>query len=116
MRRLRERRAAALLPIDGEPPRPRDELLLPAVQETLTALTLEDSDQAAAQLARRYADTIDKARDPAWAYRWLGPLLLASLESLKATPMARKAEKPQPRRPSALDDLRAVHARQFGRP
>ncbi len=108
MRRLRERRAAGLLPIDGEPPRPADELLLPAVEETLGALELTEADQAAAQIARRYAKVIDEARDPAYAYRWLGPLLLASLEALRATPMSRPAVKPGPAGPSRLDQLRAA--------
>ena len=108
MRRLRERRAAALTPIDGDPPRPDDDLLLPAVEESITALELGEDGQAAAQLARQYARVIDRASDQAWALRWIGPLLMASLESLRATPMSRKGEvKPGERRPSQLDQLRA---------
>jgi hypothetical protein len=108
MRRLRERRAAGLLPVDGEPPRPEDERLLPAVEETLAALELGEGDRAAAQLARRYAQVIDEARDQAWAYRWIGPLLLSSLEALRATPMSRREAKPVDRQPSQLDRLRAA--------
>jgi hypothetical protein len=110
MRRLRERRAAGLLPADGEPPRPADELLAPAVAETFAALELGEGDQAAALLARRYAAVIDQAQNPAYALRWLGPLLLASLESLQATPMSRRAVRPVDRQPSQLDRLRVVHA------
>ena len=105
---MRERRATGLLPIDGEPPRPVDERLLPAVEETLGALELDGSDQAAAQLARRYAKVIDEARDQAWVYRWIGPLLLQVLTELKATPMSRKAAKPVATGPSRLDALRAA--------
>jgi hypothetical protein len=65
MRRLRERRAAGLLPIDGEPPRPPDELLVPAVEVTVASLQLGPEDAGAVQLARVYARVIDQARDPA---------------------------------------------------
>ena len=41
-------------------------------------------------MARRYAQIIDRGRDPAWCLRWLGPLLLASLTELQATPLSRK--------------------------
>ena len=112
MRRLRERRAAALLPIDGQAPRPADELLSPAIAETLAALDLKPEDAAAAQLARRYAAAIDAARDPAWAARWLSPLLLDALCALGATPASRhaltKGQRQAPAGPSRLDQLRAV--------
>jgi hypothetical protein len=111
MRRLRERRAAALLPIDGQPPLPPGEQLLPAVEATLKVLELGEADAGAAQLARRYADTIDKAANQAWALRWIGPLLLASLEGLQATPMSRPAPKPCPGAPSRLDQVRASRPR-----
>jgi hypothetical protein len=111
MRRLRERRAAGLVPIDGEPPRPVDELLAPVVEETLAALELGEDGQAAAALARSYARVIDGARDQAWALRWIGPHMLAALEALQATPMSRRAAKPADRRPSQLDQLRAVRRR-----
>ena len=90
MRRLRERRAAALLPIDGQAPRNAADLLAPAVEATLQALELGPADAAAAQLARRYARAIDQARDPAWAARWLAPPLLDALVQLGATPAARR--------------------------
>ncbi len=105
MRRLRERRVAALTPADGEPPRPAQ--MSEAVAATLEALGLEESDAAAAELARRYAAVLDSARDPAWAYRWVGPLLLACLAELEATPSTRKAKPPVPGE-SQLDRLRAA--------
>jgi len=106
-RRHRERKAAGLIPVDGEPPLPVEEQLLPAVRETIGALTLEDSDQAAAALALQFARTIDRARDQAWALRWIGPLLLASLEGLQATPASRPATaKIAPTGPNQLDRLR----------
>ena len=110
MRRPRERRAAALVPIDGEPPHPGDEGLLPAVEESIAALELGGGDQAAAQLARQYARIIHGARDQAWALRRIGPHLQAALEALRATPTSRKEVKPVPRQPSQLDRLRAVRA------
>jgi hypothetical protein len=112
MRRLRERRAVALLPIDGQAPLPVAERLAPAVQETLAALKLTERDEAAARLALRYAQTIDEARDPAYAMRHLGPLLLKSLEALGATPMARRGvrEPARPQRPNRIAQLRAAHA------
>jgi hypothetical protein len=85
MRRLRERRAAAL-PIDGEPPRLRDELLLPAVEETLAALKLGESDRSATQLARRYAKVIDEARDPAWSLRHETPLDVGGMSGALGRP------------------------------
>ncbi len=108
MRRMRERRAAGLLPVDGQAPRDPDELLLPAVEETLSALQLTGQDTAAAQLARRYASVIDEARDAAWAARWLSPLLLDALVQLGATPMSRPKGKPVPAGPNRLDQLRAA--------
>lgn len=111
MRRLRERRAAGLIPVDGQGPRDADELLAPAVEETIQALELGDGDQAAAQLARRYAKVIDEASNPAYAMRWIAPLLLSALTELQATPAARArapARKPQRSAPSRLDQLRAA--------
>ncbi len=114
MRRLRERRAAS---IEADPDRPlRDagELLAPAVEETLAALELGEQDQAAAQLARQYARVIDQARDPAYALRWIGPLLQDVLTSLQATPMSRAKEPPRRPGPSRLDDLRARRVHPHG--
>jgi hypothetical protein len=110
MRCLRERRTAGLIPVDGPAQLPVEDRLLPAVEETLAALELGENGRAAAQLAKRYAAAIDQAQNPAYALRWLGPLLLASLESLQATPMSRKAVRPVGRQPSPLDRLRVVYA------
>jgi hypothetical protein len=78
MRRLRERRAAALIPVDGPAPLPVEDQLLPAVEESIAVLELGEDGQAAAQLGR-YAKVIDEAQDPAWSLRWIGPLLLDAL-------------------------------------
>lgn len=69
--------------------RDADELLLPEVKRTIAALETTQRDVAAERLAERYAALIDSHKDPAWALRWIGPLLLDSLESLGATPAAR---------------------------
>jgi hypothetical protein len=111
MRRLRARRAAGLRPPDdGPPPRDPDDLVLPAVETTLEALSLRTEDAAAAQLARSYARVLDTARDPAWAARWYGPELLKALDALGGTPLARArlktSEKPPPSGSSRLDQLR----------
>jgi len=100
--------------------RAAEDLILPEVERTLTDLgpKLTGSDGAAAQLARRYAATIDTAYDVAsdlddvpadedlagrvaWLARKveaqtvlaeLGPKLLACLEALGASPRARAAQ------------------------
>jgi hypothetical protein len=111
MRRMRERRAAGLLPAGGVPPRrPVEERLRPAVEETLAALGLEGDGLAAGQIARRYATVIDEASDPAWALRWIGPHLLQALTELKATPMSAKAAVAAKWQPDGLDRLRTVRA------
>ena len=69
--------------------RPADQLMQHAVAQTLDELGLDGKDRGAVRLALEYAITIDGCRDPAWAMRWLGPLLLDCLESLGATPLAR---------------------------
>lgn len=99
--------------------RSADELVAPAVAETLATLTLAEPDAGAAQLARRYAAAIDNAADIAEQLRQavedvdgdapirqriqalavrvdahqvlvdLGPKLLTALEALGATPRAR---------------------------
>ncbi len=69
--------------------RDADDLLTPAVRETLNALDVQAEDAAAVRLALRYAHTIDTNPDPSWAMRWIGPLLLDALEQLGATPAAR---------------------------
>ena len=57
-----------------------------------------------------------RGRDPAWAARWLGPYLLATLESLGATPAARAKLRNDPalQPPGRLDQLRM--ARRQGTP
>jgi hypothetical protein len=118
MRRLRQRRAAGLAPADGREPRDPDELIAPAIEETIGALKLGPADAGAAQLARRYAEAMDEAADPAWAARWIGPLLLSALTELRATPAARaraaRGGKPGAPQESRLAQLRG--ARQPGRP
>jgi hypothetical protein len=113
MRRLRERRAGGIEAAPEPPERDPAELLTPFVEETLAALPLGAGDQAAAQLARRYAALIDSAKDPAWALRWIGPLLLRVLEELQATPKSRPAAKgkPGPARANKVAQLRAAHAK-----
>jgi hypothetical protein len=106
----RARKAAAIEALEHPVLRDAAELLAPAVEETLMELGLGEQDQAAAQLARRYAAVIDGARDPAWALRWIGPLLQDCLTSLQATPASRKAQPPVKPVPTALDRLRQAHA------
>jgi hypothetical protein len=89
MRRLRERRRAERAAAAFEMRRDRGELLLPAVEAALGALGLADADSGAAALACGQARVIDRARDPATALRWHGPLVLAALTELGGTPMAR---------------------------
>ena len=93
---MRERRRQALAEADAAELalRPADHLLGPAIEETLSALRLEGADAGVAQMARQYARTIDRAKDQAWAARWLMPLLLDCLVSLNATPGARGKMKP----------------------
>jgi hypothetical protein len=66
-----------------------DDLIGPAVADTIDQLTLQPEDHAAAQLATRYAAAIDAAEDTRAALDHLGPKLLAVLEQLGATPKAR---------------------------
>lgn len=113
MRALRARRASALEPGAETTLRDADELVLPSVEQALAALELDDKDAAAAQLAAVYARVIDQARDPAWAARWIGPLLLQALAELHATPASRKAlarQQAPPRGPTRVAQLRQAHA------
>jgi hypothetical protein len=115
MRRLRERRAASIAADPDAVLRDADELLGPSVAEALGALGLSSEDAAAAKVVERYAAAIDKAKDPAWAMRWLGPLLLDALGELGATPAARarmtKGRKPASSAgPSRLDMMRSARA------
>lgn len=65
------------------------DLLAPAVEETLSALTLSDEDRAAVRLVRHYAAAIDNAEDSLTALESFGPKLLSALAALGATPAAR---------------------------
>lgn len=109
-RRLRERRARSLE--EGEPVlRAAEDLVLPALQESLSALGLGPEHAAAVRLAERYAKVLDRAQDVAWACRWIGPLYLDALDAIGATPMAKarlaKGQKQAPHVPSRLDELRS---------
>jgi len=67
--------------------RPADELLAPALEATLTALTLTPADQAAVALARHLAAAIDHGEA---RLTTAAPTYLATLAQLGATPTARK--------------------------
>lgn len=86
--------------------------MLAAVKRTIASLELTDKDYAAVTLAEQYAAVIDdELKDPSWAARWIGPLLLDALESLGATPLARekfKTGKPVNAGPNRLSALRAA--------
>lgn len=102
VRAMRARRAAA---IEADPDarlRSADELLAPAVAETLGALDLDGEHAAAAKVAERYARVIDQAKDQAWAMRWLAPLLLDALGELGATPLAKAKQAKQAKGPKRL--------------
>lgn len=97
-----------------------NDLLAPAVAETITALgKLTAEDAGAIRLAERYAEAIDASRgnprNYASALRWLGPLLLDALQQLGATPAARVALAKGVKAPDAtesqLDKLRAARRR-----
>jgi hypothetical protein len=109
MRRLRERRAAALMPVDGPGPQDADTLLVPAVEQTLQALQLGERGAAAGALALEVARAIDGAENQPLALVRLGPVMLKVLQALEATPASRVRERPGPRRPNQLDRLRAAH-------
>jgi hypothetical protein len=83
------------------------ELLAPAVNDTVAALTLAPEDAAAVKLAQRYAAAIDDGGD----LEKLGPKLLAALESLGATPAARARLKEGSAggKPAGLRALRQAH-------
>lgn len=118
VRRFRERQRASIEAADPPVLRDADELLVPAVRETIAALELGPEFASAAAVALRYAQVIDDARDQAYALRWLGPELLRSLESLGGTPRARASMKPAGkadagRRPNQLARLRAEHGQRM---
>jgi len=107
MRALRARRAASAEPREDAPPLAP---LAPSVEASLAALELGPRDEAAAALARRYAEVMDNATDPVWATRWIGPLLLRSLEELGATPKSRPSAKKAPGRENRVAALRSARA------
>jgi hypothetical protein len=97
----------------------------PAVAETVKVLPKVILDRAAVRLAERYAAEIDAAADrepcaecdqrrPDEALAKYGPLLLAVLAALGATPASRaaavKGGSPNVSGPTALDRLRADRA------
>lgn len=113
--------------VAGAPLGDAAKMLLYHVTETLDALPKEDQDAAVRELARKYADVIDRSDghcracdDPdcrrsttsAWTMRWIGPLLLECLAELGATPAARsrlkkgKPDAPKAGRLQALRDAR----------
>lgn len=105
---MRARRAESARP--DEDAEPLDDLA-PVVESAIAALDLGDRDLAAAALALRYAKVMDNAQDPVWATRWIGPLLLRSLEELGATPKSRPpAKKSPPARENMVAQLRTAHA------
>ncbi|GAB3372514.1 terminase small subunit [Amycolatopsis echigonensis] len=89
--------------------------VLGATESALAALDLEDEDQAAAALALRLASALDFEESGRTTAELAGKLL-ATLESLGATPAARKAVLPKGGAPgdsparTARDDLRARRA------
>jgi hypothetical protein len=92
--------------------RSTDQMLLPAVKETVAALEITDKDAALIRLAEHYAATIDNAAENKryYAVRDVGPLLLSALQALGATPViARTQDKPAAPAVSKLAALRAAH-------
>jgi hypothetical protein len=91
--------------------RATDDLIEPAVTNTIDNLELRPQDHAAAELARHYAAAIDNSDDPQAALDRLGPKLLAALEQLGATPKARAAitkRTPSNAATNRLEQLRAA--------
>jgi len=102
-----------------------DKLMAAHVAATLDALPAEDQDNAVRELAKKYADVIDrsnghcsectntnckKSSTDAWLARWIFPLMLECLAELGATPAARsrlKKGKPEAPKSSRLTALRA---------
>jgi hypothetical protein len=113
VRAFRARQRAALEADPDAPLRDADELLSPAIAETLAALDLKPEDAAAARLAEVLAVTIDRARSQEWAARWLAPELLRVLAALEATPASRPQQEQAPAAPSGLNQFRSVHRKTF---
>ncbi len=93
---------------------PPNALVSTALTKTVTALAVGPADVAAVQLARKYASAIDDPDAPASVLKELGPLLLATLVQLGATPTARKVKGTAPDAAdpvrTGMDDLRARRA------
>jgi hypothetical protein len=85
------------------PLRSADDLFRSAVTQTLAALDLTAADEALRRLAWSYAEALDA--DPE-SLATLGPRLLSALESLQATPRARRASPPADPGPSRLEVFR----------
>lgn len=88
------------------------ELLEYSTAEALAAIDAEVQDVAAIKLAIRYAAAISRHEGDIEVLNKLGPKLLATLESLGATPAARarmKDHKPADSNEGGLAKLRAVH-------
>ena len=101
-----------------------DRLMATHVAATLDALPGEDQDDAVRELAKKYADVIDRSKGhcrdcanpdckksatDAWLARWIFPLLLECLAELGATPAARsrlKKGKPEAPKANRLQALR----------
>lgn len=98
--------------------RDASDLLEHRVRATLDALELTGADEAAKDLAIRYARVIDEswatgdAKIRAWAMRWIAPLLKDVLNDLGGTPAARasmsKGKPAAPDKPGGLAQLRAA--------
>lgn len=80
-----------------------------AFRAALRGGSFDRADKAVVELARAYAQRID--REP-WMLTKLGPALLAALVQLKLTPHARAATKDAvPAAAGLLDELRARRAK-----
>lgn len=84
-------------------------LLEPAAAEAIGQLDLKPCDVAAARLAVSYARAIDELAAAPEALDKLGPKLLAVLESLGATPVARRKVM-DGKAPGAPNRVRALRA------
>jgi hypothetical protein len=87
---------------------PAEDTLAGAVAVSLAGMTLSPEDQGVRRLAEQYALQIDQAEDRARALEVLGPKLLAALDALQATPLARArvSKGVTPSGPSPLDRIR----------
>ncbi len=86
-----------------------DRLMRPALDETVRMLELEKSDAAVVRLAEAYASAIDNDGE----LRQMGPLLLACLNALRATPAARSKLK-EGKPVASENQLQALRAARTG--